>query len=128
MHDITRYEGGVSYYVAPVKHFGDFYTPWGQKADGTDILGTTTSAVYNGGQPWSSPSTEHAAKYLGRYGMVRNNWSDLNISKIESLGYASPEDIEIKPEMSDNNKEDKQFFAIEIHVLSWAKRTQDVHF
>ena len=117
--DVTEYTGGISYYVVPVKHFGDFSCPWNES-------GTETTDTYNGGNPFIDADLSHAHKYLGRYGMVRNNWYELNIKEIKALGSAVPPEIE--DELSDDFKEDKKYFAIEIHTLSWAKRTQDVKF
>lgn len=122
--DVLRYAGGKSYYYIPVMHFGKHYCPWGADEGQADITGTTTIDVYNEGKAeWDDA---HAKKYLGRYGMVRNNWYELNISKIEGLGEQHIPDVDI--EMSDDNKVKKQYFALEIHVLSWAKRTQEVKF
>ena len=117
---ITEYTNGVSYYVKPIQHFGDNYTPWN-----TDIVGTTTEEVYNENNAnWNT--ADHAQNYLGRYGLVRNNWYELNISAIKSLGYATIPDID--DDLSDDNNEQKKYFAVEIHILSWAKRTQNVEF
>ena len=118
LNDVTEYTNSVSYYVVPIKHFGDYYCPWSGK-------GINTKDVYNEGQTWSNDLT-HAEKYLGRYGTVRNNWYDLTISGIKALG--SPTFPEIDLTLSDDNEEDKKYFAVEIHILSWAKRTQNVDF
>lgn len=119
--EVSAYVGGKSYYSIPIKHFGDEYTPWDKT-----ITGTSTSEVYNGNVSWGTPSPDHAAKYLGRYGMVRNNWYELDITKIERIGSTSIPDV--TDNISDDNNEDKKYFAVEIHVLSWAKRTQQVDF
>lgn len=117
--DVTVYEGGKCYYTVPVKHFGDYYTPWNKD----NVKGVTTNEVYNEGKSdWNNP--EHSQKYLGRYGMVRNNWYELNISKISALGESVIPDSNI--DLSDDNNEDKKYFAVEIHILSWAKRLQNI--
>ena len=69
---------------------------------------------------------DHAEQYLGRYGVVRNNWYELNINKITALGSPIVPDVNI--DMSDDNNEDKKYFAVEIHILSWAKRVQNFQF
>lgn len=117
--DITKYEDAVSYFTIPVKHFGDFYCPW------DEVIGTTTKDVYNGGAEFGA-NDAHAQNYLGRYGMVRNNWYDLQISKIQALGYPSIPTIDVT--LSDDNKEENRYLGVEIHVLSWAKRAQNVEF
>lgn len=119
MDDITVFTGGKSYYQIPIRHFSDDYTPW------TEVTGTTTEAVYNGGVAFGN-SDGHAAKFLGRYGMVRNNWYQLNLSGITALG--SPTIPPIDLDLSDDNLEEKRYIGVEIHILSWAKRTQSVNF
>ena len=114
LNNVNVYTGGKSYYVIPIKHFGDYYTPW------PETEGVTTTAVYN------PASNDHAGNYLGRYGMVRNNWYELNITDLRALGSNIIPPID--DTLSDDNKEVKKYFAIEIHTLSWAKRTQNVQF
>ena len=126
LNEITEFSGGVSYYAVPIKHFGDYYTPWGLDDNGNEIKGTLTSEVYNDGFSWTNPQEGHAAKYLGRYGVVRNNWYELNISEILTLGAPTIEEIDMS--LSDDNNADKKYFSVEIHTLSWAKRTQKVQF
>ena len=120
LNDITVYKDGVSYYAIPIKHFGDHYTPW------KNIQGTTTDKVYNNGEAFSATDLDHAKKYLGRYGMVRNNWYELNISEVRSLGFAAIPNID--DELSDDNLEVKKYIGLEIHILSWAKRNQSIKF
>lgn len=119
LSNITEFTDGVSYYYIPVKHFGDYYCPW------TETVGTTTKDVYNDRKDFGT-NDNHAKDYLGRYGMVRNNWYDLKINKIEALG--SPTFPSIDVNLSDDNKEEKKYIGVEIHILSWAKRTQGVSF
>lgn len=119
--DVTVYPDCKSYYIVPIKHFGDYYTPWDKEKN----KGTTTAEVYNNGYTdWTN--TTHATNYLGRYGMVRNNWYELSISKIAALGSSVIPDTNIST--SDDSNEDKKYFAVEIHILSWAKRLQNIEF
>ena len=136
--DIQLYKGGVMYYEAQIRHFADpsssGYTsgtfgstdtdlaPWNKWESGTDkpAAGSSTSDAYKG--------TDKEQNYLGRYGMVRNNWYDLSISKIEHLG--SPTDVSttVSGDPDDKIDPDKQYIAVKINVLSWAKRTQSCSF
>lgn len=109
---ILKYENGESYYSVMVKHFADDGCPLP-----ADWNGTTTSEVY-GSEPDASTN------YLGRYGMVRNNWYDLSITEIQGVGDPVIPKLEIN--LSDDNKKEKKWIAVEIHTLSWAKRTQGV--
>lgn len=58
-------------------------------------------------------------KFLGRYGVLRNNWYDLGINSISGVG--SPV-IPKAPDTPDDELE--SFISVRINVLSWAKRTQ----
>lgn len=113
--DFYRYTGGKVFYEVRIKHFGDDLTPW-SVADGA--VATTIDESY-------STDAKRDANYLGRYGIVRNNWYDLNITKITKLGY--PEDPaaweESWPGKPDDNLD--QYIAVELRLLSWAKRTQE---
>lgn len=98
---IKVYNGGVSYYPIPIKHFGDALTPW-------------TSGSYGTG-------TEAEKKYLGRYGVVRNNWYEINIKSVSGPGEPVP------PTPGDEQiDKDERYISFTVNILSWAKRTQDV--
>ena len=103
--DIHEYVNGLAYYSIPIKHFGNDLTPWDN----------TTATV---GKPYGDPINEASEKsYLGRYGVLRNNWYDISISAIRNVG--SP----VVPETVTPD-EVKNYIAVRINVLSWAKRTQ----
>lgn len=95
---IKYYKGGVSYYYATlIRHFDDSETPWDA----------------------SAPT--YALKHLGRYGVVRNNWYDINITSI-----SGPGDSEITTPSEDPDDQAEGYVRAEINVLSWAKRSQNV--
>lgn len=96
---IKTYENGECYYIARIKHFNEL-TPWASgQAYGTDN-----------------------AKFLGRYGVLRNNWYDLTVSKVSAPGY--PDVPVVNPETSDD--EDTKFINVEVKILDWAKRSQSI--
>lgn len=96
---IKTYENGECYYIARIKHFNEL-TPWESgKAYGTDN-----------------------AKYLGRYGVLRNNWYDLTVSKVSAPGY--PDVPVVNPDVPDD--EDTKFINVEVKILDWAKRSQSI--
>ena len=116
------YEGGVSYYTIRIKHFGDQLTPW-RKAD-SSITPEPSSA--NGSYPniidgTQEQKTATISNYLGRYGVLRNNWYDIKVNSIKYLGEAVPADY-----TGDSTPDDviDNYIAVQINVLSWAKRTQ----
>ena len=96
---IKTYKNGESYYIARIKHFGDDLTPW---KEGNDTYG------------------ENNLKWLGRYGVLRNNWYDLTINKISGPGY--PDVPEVKPDTPDD--EDTKYINVSVKILDWAKRSQ----
>lgn len=104
--NIMQYADGLAYYAIPIKHFGQDLTPW----HSTDA-GVTTSTSYNNDN-----------KYLGRYGVLRNNWYDIAVSGIKYVGSPVVPEITFGP----GNTPDKveNYIAVRINVLSWAKRTQ----
>lgn len=120
-----KYDGGKVFYEVRIKHFGDDQTPWEKENQNTTA--TTITESYG-------PGTTEAEKeirkqnYLGRYGIVRNNWYDLQVKSIKRLG--DPTDParwdNSWPETPNDNKD--RYIAVEMRVLSWAKRSQEVNF
>lgn len=100
---ITKYVKGYAYYPIRIKHFGNGLTPW-------DATKHTQDNRYD------NNSDE---KFLGRYGVLRNNWYDLGINSISGVG--SPV-IPGAPGTPDDELE--SFISVRINVLSWAKRVQ----
>ena len=98
---IKTYKDGESYYIARIKHFGDDFTKW---------------------NPGESYGTDNE-KYLGRYGVLRNNWYDLTVNSINGPGY--PDVPEVKPNTPDD--EDTKYINVSVKILDWAKRSQDVN-
>lgn len=105
---VATYENGISYYPVRIKHFGDDLTPW---KDTETPIPTVSDGAY--------PSTNQAANYLGRYGVLRNNWYNIDVTGIKKLG--SP----VVPEVTgDTDDELAAYISVKINVLSWAKRKQ----
>ena len=96
---ISTYANGESYYIARIKHFGDDLTPWHSGETYNDNL-----------------------KYLGRYGMLRNNWYVLEVNSVSGPGY--PDVPEVKPNTPDD--EDDKYINVSVKILDWAKRSQTV--
>lgn len=96
---IATYLDGVTYYIARIKHFNEL-TPW------------------TAGEGYGTKND----KYLGRYGVLRNNWYDLSVTSISGLGY--PDVPEVKPTVPDD--ENEQFINVEVKILDWAKRSQQI--
>lgn len=98
-HKIAFYKGGVAYYPVMIKHFGDDLTPW------------SNGEVYG----------SNKADFLGRYGVLRNNWYSINVTGIKNIG--DPEVPEIYGTPDDPSE---SWISVSINILSWAKRSQSV--
>lgn len=144
---INRYKGGIAYYAIRIKHFGDDLTPWGGNGEKESGI----NDIYPGST--SQDATEKAQcdkRYLGRYGVLRNNWYLLSLGSIAKLGHPivpwlqndptdpnnpdtpdnpqDPDDPDPDPENPDHPDDslDDTYLAAKIHILSWAKRPQGV--
>ena len=105
---IVCYKNGTSYYTVRIKHFGDDLTPW---TNGE--LGVKPGSVY----PDGAKTAEN--NWLGRYGVLRNNWYDITVQDVKGLGSATV------PELTGTTDDElESYIAVRINVLSWAKRTQ----
>ena len=99
MVGINTYAQGVTYYIARVKHFGSL-TPW------------------NSGESYGTDNV----KYLGRYGMLRNNWYELNVGNVYGPGYPGVPPVD--PNQPDD--ENEKYLSVSVKILSWAKRSDTV--
>ncbi len=110
--NIVRYKGGVAYYAVRIKHFGDTDTPWNKEGQGVTAGGN--SLIYPNPSAGASDGW-----FLGRYGVVRNNWYDISVNKIQTLG-----DATIPALSSDPDDVLENYISVSINVLSWSKHTQ----
>lgn len=99
MVGINTYAQGVTYYIARVKHFGSL-TPW------------------NSGESYG----DNNDKYLGRYGMLRNNWYELKVGNVYGPGYPGVPPVD--PNQPDD--ENEKYLSVSVKILSWAKRSDTV--
>lgn len=99
MVGINTYLKGVTYYIARVKHFG-LLTPW------------------NSGESYGTDN----GKYLGRYGMLRNNWYELQVGNVYGPGYPGVPPVD--PTLPDD--ENEKYLSVSVKILSWAKRSDTV--
>lgn len=99
MVGINTYLKGVTYYIARVKHFGSL-TPW------------------NSGESYG----DNNLKYLGRYGMLRNNWYELTVGNVYGPGYPGVPPVD--PNQPDD--ENEKYLSVSVKILSWAKRSDIV--
>lgn len=144
---VRQYVGGEIFYEARFQHFAgtpqatangkaspDDLAPWNIKEENnatsaweTAPSGGNTTVAYRAGKDGKTAEEN----YLGRYGMVRNNWYHVTIDAINKIGYpADPSGQVDNPDYNDpddpNTPDDniKEYISARIHVLSWAKRMQ----
>lgn len=111
---VVRYDGGVAYYEIRFKHFGDEYTPW-LKANNPSSMQSTAEAYDN-----------NENDYLGRWGMVRNNWYEINLNSIKQLGMPVIGQLNVTTDDTpDDDKIVEKWLSFKINILSWAKRVQN---
>lgn len=116
-NNVTKYEYGIAYYPIRIKHFGNELTPWNNYHKTENIGGHQAKAgdVYG----WTADQDKATASFLGRYGVLRNNWYELEVSSITGIG-----EPRIPAVTADPDDELKQFISVNINILSWAKRVQ----
>jgi hypothetical protein len=133
--DVLKYTDGVMYYEARIQHFAQ--TSY-EKASGAKTAAaalaagdlapwnfweTTKPAVGNTSKAYpTTDGKDPEQNYLGRYGMVRNNWYDIQVTAFEHFGEPVEPSFPINPTPDDNVN--SKYIAVKINVLSWAKRTQ----
>ena len=103
---VSYYKGGVAYYPVMIRHFDEDQTPWTAE-----------------GKTESYPNTDNKAEanWLGRYGVLRNNWYNIDVTAIKTIGSADVPDVYGTP-----GDPMESWISVEINVLSWAKRIQSV--
>lgn len=116
-NNVTKYEDGIAYYPIRIKHFGNELTPWNNYNTTTNATGHKAIAgdVYG----LTADPTKAPASFLGRYGVLRNNWYELEVNSITGIG-----EPRIPAVTADPDDELKQFISVNINILSWAKRVQ----
>lgn len=99
---IDCFKNGISYYDTRIRHFDDGFTPW--TADEAEAGANYVDA-----------------KHTGRWGVVRNNWYKLNVRSVSGPGSSTI------PGWGNNPDDKPQYYIkVDVNVMSWAVRTQDV--
>lgn len=118
--EVSYYKGGVSYYQALIKHFGDEETPWNKEAHNGKP--NQVNDIYD---------SLDDAKYLGRYGVVRNNWYILDVDGVRQIGSPIVPEVPGKdpldpddPDTPDDQVE--SYLKVKINIMPWVIRKQGV--
>lgn len=104
---VNEFKDGYAYYTILIKHFGDELTPWNPS--------TKTTLSY--------PGTNNEENWLGRYGVLRNNWYKLDVTGVAAIGASTPGELDVN---NDDTPDDnlKRYISCKINALSWAVRKQ----
>ena len=128
-YKVTLYKDGISYYNVRIQHFGEAETPWDAQTDAGVIKvqpGETVAQIYG----YTADATAQALannRFLGRYGVVRDNWYQLTVDQIKKLGSATPTSVDGDTTPDDEIGEEL-YIACHVHILPWVLRTQSVKF
>lgn len=99
--NIDYHKGGKSYYQVFIRHFNNYECPWDEET--------------------KPDQSSNSNKYLGRYGVLRNSWYVINVNSINNVGDS------VYPVIPTDPVDKEEFFlAVEINIMPWAKRQQDV--
>ena len=104
---VNEFKDGYAYYTILIKHFGDELTPWNPSTKTTE----------------SYPGTDNEKNWLGRYGVLRNNWYKLEVTGVAAIGASTPGELNVNHDTTpDDNL--KRYISCKINALSWAVRKQ----
>ena len=108
------YDDGYCFYRVPIMHFGTTdQTPWSSTPSMED---NSTAQAYQ-----ADGATTAEQRYLGRYGVVRNNWYTINITSVTHVG--SPT---IPPLTQDADDRVEQLLNAVLNISSWTTKNQDL--
>lgn len=116
--DVYKYVNGIAYYEVRIQHFGDDLTPWnnGEFSDGNEPKEGSINTIYP-----TLPNQN--GNYLGRYGVLRNNWYNITVNNVKRIG------TPFIPKVKNVDTPDdviNSYISVNINILSWAKREQGV--
>ncbi len=116
---ITTYAQGTCYYAVRIQHFGSWYTPWGSETGAPIIPAGTGDAFYN--YVTDTKGADINTYYLGRYGIVRNNWYQLMLNSISAPGEPTIPTPADQPDDVTN-----YYISATVKIMDWAVRKQSV--
>lgn len=134
--DVNLYHNGLSYYNIRIRHFGENETPWDAlttvQADGATPKvkqqpGGTIPNIY-GKADNDNEKTLRNSRFLGRYGVVRDTWYDIEVAGVSKLGSPTPIDANgTGKNTPDDELEEEYYISAHVHIIPWSLRTQSVN-
>ena len=131
-----KYDQGVMYYEARFTHFAGTsnqdsspymdLAPWNNwENEYTQVTNPSSAKAY---PVYTTTNAANSAEmnYLGRYGMVRNNWYDVEVTEFKKPGMpVVPTHTFTDDDPGDTTDDNlSDYISVRVHVLSWAKRMQ----
>ena len=105
---INYYRRGYCFYRVPIRHFTDSETPWQSAVTMTDNTATQAYA-------------SNEENYLGRYGVVRNNWYTVNITGVSHVGAPAIPQLTF-----DADDKVEQLLNTTLQVSGWTENSSDL--
>ena len=127
---VKFYDDGVTYYAVRIAHFGDVETPWSAPSSAYNDYGKIYPTDGQSTHPTAiNYGTSRANAWLGRWGIVRNNWYDIEVNAISAVGSAVPVDFSGTatgtPGGTPDDNPEVFYISAHIHILPWVKRVQN---
>ena len=86
------------------------------------MTNNTTTQAYSADAATAVGGSSANAAFLGRYGMVRNNWYDINITSITHVG--SP----VIPDLTTNADDTiEQLLNATLSICGWEDKSQNLN-
>lgn len=122
---VNYHKGGIAYYNARIQHFGEYETPWSAtKPFQTVAPGSTVAQIYGVG----ATSDLSADRFLGRYGVVRDNWYKLKINAVSHIGSAEPVNVSSAGNGDTPDDQIENYISVHVHIVPWVIRNQSISF
>lgn len=117
---VNNYKNGNAYYLIRIQHFGEYETPWSAAFAGAVVPGATIDQIYG------TDVDQRNKRFLGRYGVVRDNIYNLEVAKIGKIGYPKPIDLSGDGYKNIPDDEIQSYISVHVHILPWVVRNQSV--
>lgn len=115
---LLYYKDGYCYYRVPIRHFTNTETPWQSTPAMTN---NNTAQAYSAAAATAAGGTGIDATFLGRYGMVRNNWYTISIRSVTHIGQPI-----IPPLTTDADDKVEQLLNTTLSISGWTTHNQNL--
>lgn len=95
LNKLSYYKNGICYYIAYVRHISNTNANWSTGA--------------------------YTIAQLGRYGVVRNNWYDMQVADVYKLGKPYVPDLPDGPGDDPQTDDEEYYIKVNVNILAWVK-------